>query len=47
MTNINIEIPEKVHKELKIRAAMEEQPLKNIITTLLENYLKKNGGGNT
>lgn len=46
MTNINIEIPDEVHKELKLRAVIEEQPLKTLITGLLENYLeqKKRGG---
>ena len=43
MTNINITIPEEVHKDLKVQAAMEAKPLKQLIIERLETHVK---GGN-
>lgn len=45
MTNINITIPDKLHKELKIRAAIEEKTLKELITEALIEYSKNKRGG--
>lgn len=44
MTNINITIPDDLHKELKVAAAMEEKPLKSVVIERLEAYAKKRGG---
>lgn len=37
MVNINIKIPDELHKKLKLEAVMEGQTLKELITTRLEN----------
>ncbi len=36
MVNINIEIPEEVHKKIKILAALEGKSLKELIIEVLE-----------
>jgi hypothetical protein len=41
MTNINIEIPDELHKKLKIQCAIEEKTLKDLIVDSLEKRLKK------
>jgi predicted HicB family RNase H-like nuclease len=41
MTNINIEIPDDLHKKLKIQCAIEEKTLKDYIVETLEDTLKK------
>ena len=43
MTNINITIPDNLHKELKVAAAMEEKPLKTVVIERLEAYVRKRG----
>lgn len=42
MTNINIEIPDDLHKSIKIQCAIEESTLKDYIVRSLEEHLKKN-----
>ncbi|MEM3374202.1 MAG: hypothetical protein QXE31_03185 [Candidatus Woesearchaeota archaeon] len=41
MTNINIEIPDELHKKLKIQCAIEEKTLKEYIVNVLEEKVKK------
>ncbi|MEM2131072.1 MAG: hypothetical protein QXR96_00980 [Candidatus Woesearchaeota archaeon] len=41
MTNINIEIPDELHKKLKIQSAIEEKTLKDYIVYVLEEKIKK------
>ena len=41
MTNINIEIPDDLHKKMKIQCAVEETTLKEYIVKALEERLKK------
>ncbi len=41
MTNINIEIPDELHKKLKIQCAVEEKTLRDYIVDSLEQRLKK------
>jgi predicted HicB family RNase H-like nuclease len=42
MVNINIEVPDDIHKRIKILAAMQDIPLKDfIIQTLEENINEK------
>lgn len=41
MTNINIIIPDDIHKKLKIKAAIAEKPLKELIVELLEKTSKE------
>jgi predicted HicB family RNase H-like nuclease len=41
MTNINIEIPDELHKKVKIQCAVEELTLKDFIVKTLEQRLKK------
>ena len=40
MTNINVEIPEEVHKKLKVACAMKGISLKQAIIELLEKKVK-------
>ena len=40
MTNINIEIPDELHKKLKIQCAVEEITLKDYIVKTLEEKIK-------
>ena len=41
MTNINIEIPDELHKKIKIQCAIEEVTLKDYVVSVLEEKLKK------
>ena len=41
MTNINIEIPDDLHKKTKIRCAIEEVTLKDFIIKAIEEKIKK------
>ena len=43
MTNINITIPDDLHKELKVAAAMEEKPLKDVVIERLRKQAKRGG----
>ena len=40
MTNINIEIPDDIHKKAKIKCAIEEKTLKDFIIEAIEEQLK-------
>lgn len=41
MVNINIEIPDEIHKKVKILSAMKGITLKEIIVQALEEYVDK------
>lgn len=41
MTNINIEIPDELHKKLKIQCAIEEKTIKDYIVSVLEDRIKR------
>jgi hypothetical protein len=42
MVNINIEIPDDIHKEIKLKAVLEDITIKNyIIKSLEENFSNK------
>jgi predicted HicB family RNase H-like nuclease len=41
MTNINIEIPDELHRKVKIQCAIEEMTLKDFIALALEEKTKK------
>ncbi len=41
MTNINIEIPEELHKKIKLRSVIEEKTLKGFIIEKLEEKFKQ------
>lgn len=47
MTNINISIPDDLHKQLKVAAAMEDKSLKDVVIETLEDYMHNEGGVNT
>ena len=40
MVNINISIPDELHKELKIAAAINDTTLKDLIIKTLESYIR-------
>jgi len=40
MVNINIEVPDKVHKKIKILSAMQGIPIKELIVKTLEENVK-------
>ena len=40
MTNINIEIPDKLHKKVKIQSAIDEVTIKDFIIKTLEETLE-------
>lgn len=42
MPNVNIEIPEEVHKKIKILSATEGVSLKELIIKALEEEVKRN-----
>ena len=42
MTNINIEIPDELHKKIKIQCAIDELTLKDFVVVALEEKLKGN-----
>ena len=41
MTNINIEIPDELHKKVKIQCAVDETTLKEYIVNALEEKVSK------
>ena len=41
MTNVNIEIPDELHKKVKIQCAVDEMTLKEFIAIALEEKLKR------
>ena len=41
MTNVNIEIPDDLHKKAKIKCAVDEVTLKEFIIKAIEERLKK------
>ena len=41
MTNVNIEIPDELHKKVKIKCAVDEMTLKEFIVKALEEKLKR------
>jgi predicted HicB family RNase H-like nuclease len=45
MTNINIEVPDELHKKAKIQCAIDEVSLKDFIIGALEEKLKKKEKG--
>lgn len=40
MANINISIPDELHKELRIAAAKEEKTIKQLVIETLESYAR-------
>ncbi len=44
-SQINVRIPEELHREVKIEAARKGKSLSEIITDLLTNWLKENEQG--
>ena len=38
-----VDVPENVRKELKIRAAEQERTVREVVTEILEEYLRKGG----
>jgi len=40
MTNINIKIPDEVHKKLKVKCAIEGTSLKKAVIEIIKNKLK-------
>lgn len=43
MTNINIDVPEEIHIELKVRSVREKRDMKDIVVDLIQDYVKKGG----
>ncbi len=41
MTNINIEIPDELHKKAKVKCAIEEMSIKDFVIKAIEEKLKK------
>ena len=41
MVNINIEIPDDLHKKMKIKALMKEKPIKDYFIEILEKHAKR------
>ena len=41
MTNVNIEIPDNLHKKAKIRCAIDEITLKEFVIKAIEEKLKR------
>jgi len=42
MVNINIEVPDEIHKKIKILSAIKGIPIKEFIVKALEESVKKN-----
>lgn len=40
MVNINIEVPDEIHKKIKILSAMQDTPIKELIVKALEENIK-------
>jgi len=43
MTNINITIPEELHRELRIQAAQNNTSIKELVINTLKETVKKRG----
>ncbi|MBN1502385.1 hypothetical protein JW930_02475 [Candidatus Woesearchaeota archaeon] len=41
MTNINIEIPDELHKKVKIRCAVDETTVKDFVIKAIENQVEE------
>lgn len=41
MTNINIEIPDELHKKAKVKCAIEEMSIKDFVIKAIEEKLKR------
>jgi predicted HicB family RNase H-like nuclease len=41
MTNINIEIPDELHKKAKVKCAIDEVSIKDFVIKAIEEKLKK------
>ena len=41
MTNINIEIPDELHKKAKVKCAVDEISIKDFVIKAIEEKLKK------
>ena len=41
MVNVNIHIPDELHKKLKLEAVKQDSTLKNLIIEVLEQEVKK------
>jgi len=41
MGNINITLPDELHKKLKVKAALEDTTIKEIVIEVLQNEIKK------
>ena len=41
MTNINIEIPDELHKKIKLNAVKEDTSIKEYIIQILQEYISK------
>lgn len=42
MVNINIEVPDEVHKKIRILSAIQGTPIKELIVKALEESVEKN-----
>jgi predicted HicB family RNase H-like nuclease len=40
MVNLNITLPDELHKQLKVQAALEGRPLKELVIKALEESVK-------
>ena len=43
MVNINIEIPDDLHKRLRVKSAVKDTTQKDLIIQFLNDYLEKHG----
>ncbi|MFC2136039.1 hypothetical protein ACFLTH_15600 [Bacteroidota bacterium] len=41
MTNINIEIPDDIHKEIKLKAVLEDSTIKDYIINILNKKISE------
>ena len=41
MTNVNIEIPDELHKKAKIKCAIDEKTLKDFVIEAIEEKIKR------
>ena len=42
MVNINIQIPDELHKKIKLDAVKKDTSIKEYIISILENHISKN-----
>ena len=42
MGNINVPIPDELHKELKVRAAIDSITIKQLVVKFIEKHLEEN-----